>query len=49
MSLLADAVALLRAQALLIAPEEKTVLELLLPQQLDFALNGSDQTQPERK
>ena len=49
MSLLADAVALLRAQALLIAPAEESVLKLLLPQQLDFALNGSDQTQPEKK
>jgi hypothetical protein len=38
MSLLADAVALLRAQAVLTAPKEKTLLERLLPRQLNLAL-----------
>jgi hypothetical protein len=38
MSLLADSVALLRAQAMLAAPSQKPLLELLLPQQLNFSL-----------
>jgi hypothetical protein len=48
MSLLADAVALLRAQALLLAPKGKNLLERLLPRQLNLALNDPDQKQPEK-
>jgi hypothetical protein len=46
-SLLADAVALLRAQALLMAPKGESLLERLLPRQLNLALNDVDQTRPE--
>jgi len=46
MSLLADAVMLLRAQALLMTPRHENLLRPLLPQQLNLGLGSLDQTQP---
>jgi hypothetical protein len=48
MSLLADAVALLRAQALLVTSKEKPLLELMLPKQLELGFGESDQRQPDK-
>jgi len=48
MSLLADAVALLRAQALLWQPSPEHLLEGLLPRQLNLALDGTDRPEPRK-
>jgi hypothetical protein len=48
MSLLADAVTLLRAQALLMRPKEENLLQRLLPRQLDLELDGLEQIRTEK-
>jgi len=48
MSLLADAVTLLRAQALLMTPKEENLRKRLLPQQLDLELDGLEQMRTEK-